>query len=211
MFGWDFENSKSDRIKLFLFLVVLFLALGFLVSTFFRIMNKDEGPIGKHPIYKVEPHNQGNSQDAFSNTPITDSAIDRPNDYDQTGKFSNQELEVTKNLAVQFVTAFHTYNADKPQEYLENAKPYMTDALYQKMKRIGRREILDRSYLTVKNNQVTPVANKSSMIVRWNVIVTGEAKSTDGQISPTEDWYLVGLRKVDGDWKVEDVRVDVPN
>ena len=55
------------------------------------------------------------------------------------------------------------------------------------------------------------VRKNSSMIVRWNVIVTGETKSTDGNISATEDWYLVGLRKVNGDWKVEDVRVNVPN
>lgn len=52
-----------------------------------------------------------------------------------------QNLTKQKN-AVQFVRALHTYNADKPQEYLENAKPFMTDALYQKMKRKGRREVL---------------------------------------------------------------------
>lgn len=79
------------------------------------------------------------------------------------------------------------------------------------MKRNGRREVLERSYLTVKETDVTPVANKSSMVVRWNVIVRGEAKSVDGKTSETEDWYLVGLREVDGEWKVEDVRVNVPN
>src|SRR5213080_338156 len=210
MFGWDFENSKSDRVKLFLFLLVIFLVVGFSVSAFFNSINRDKGPIGQHPIYKV-PKNHNNSQATSSVHKDTDSAINGSNDYDQSEKFSNEELEVTKKIAVQFVIAFHTYNADKPQEYVENAKPYMTDALYQKMKRIGRREVLERSYLTVKNTQVTPVVNKSSMIVRWNVIVTGEAKSTDGNISATEDWYLVGLRKVNGDWKVEDVRVNVPN
>jgi hypothetical protein len=49
------------------------------------------------------------------------------------------------------------------------------------------------------------------MVVRWNVIVRGEAKSVDGKTSQTEDWYLVGLRDVEGEWKVEDVRVNVPN
>ena len=51
----------------------------------------------------------------------------------------------------------------------------------------------------------------SSLVVRWNVIVRGEAKSVDGSLSETEDWYLVGLRSVDGEWKVEDVRVNVAN
>ena len=30
----------------------------------------------------------------------------------------------------------------------------------------GRREVLERSYLTAKETQVTPVVNKSSMVVR---------------------------------------------
>ena len=90
-------------------------------------------------------------------------------------------------------------------------RPYMTDALYEKMNQNGRREVLERSYLTVKDTQVIPVVNKSNLVVRWNVIVKGEAKSVDGSISETEDWYLVGLRSVNGEWKVEDVRVNVPN
>ena len=43
------------------------------------------------------------------------------------------------------------------------------------------------------------------------MIVKGEAKSIDESILETEDWYLVGLRNVNGEWKVEDVRVNVPN
>ena len=118
------------------------------------------------------------------------------NDYDQTEKFSEEDLEKSKKIAVEFAAAYHNYNADKPMEYLENAKPYMTDALYEKMNQNVRREVLERSYLTAKETQVTPVVNKSNMVVRWNVIVKGEAKSIDGSISETEDWYLVGLRNV---------------
>ncbi|MCM2534611.1 hypothetical protein NDK43_22545 [Neobacillus pocheonensis] len=59
--------------------------------------------------------------------------------------------------------------------------------------------MLERSYLTVKETDVTPVVNKSHTIVRWNFIVRREAKSVDGKTSSTEEWYLVGLRKVDGE------------
>jgi hypothetical protein len=208
MFGWDYHNSKSDRIKLFLFLLVIFLVVGFAVSTFFRNMNKYEvEAVGKHPIYKE--NSQFDSSDSSFDDSESTAATDGPNEYDQTEKFTKEELEETKKIAVQFVTDFHTYNADKPMDYLENAKPYMTEDLYEKMKRNGRREVLERSYLTVKETDVTPVVNKSSMVVRWNVIVRGEAKSVDGKTSATEDWYLVGLREVDGEWKVEDVRVNV--
>ena len=210
MFGWDFQNSKSNRIKLFLFLLVLFLIVAFTVSAFFRSMNKEEAVAVQQNIEGVEK-SSGNDSATISDDQELLAVDEQTNDYDQTENFSEKELEKSKRIAVEFATAFHTYNAEKPMEYLENAKTYMTDALYEKMNRNGRREVLERSYLTVKDTNVIPVVNKSSLVVRWNVIVKGEAKSVDGSISETEDWYLVGLRSVNGEWMVEDVRVNVPN
>ena len=210
MFGWDFQNSKSNRIKLFLFLLVIFLIVAFTVSAFFRSMNKEEAVAVQQNIEGVEK-SSGNDSATISDDQELLAVDEQTNDYDQTETFSEKELEKSKRIAVEFATAFHTYNAEKPMDYLENAKTYMTDALYEKMNRNGRREVLERSYLTVKDTNVIPVVNKSSLVVRWNVIVKGEAKSVDGSISETEDWYLVGLRSVNGEWMVEDVRVNVPN
>ena len=210
MFGWDFQNSKSNRIKLFLFLLVIFLIVAFTVSAFFRSMNKEEAVAVQQNIEGVEK-SSGNDSATISDDQELLAVDEQTNDYDQTENFSEKELGKSKRIAVEFATAFHTYNAEKPMEYLENAKTYMTDALYEKMNRNGRREVLERSYLTVKDTNVIPVVNKSSLVVRWNVIVKGEAKSVDGSISETEDWYLVGLRSVNGEWMVEDVRVNVPN
>jgi hypothetical protein len=184
--------------------------VAFTVSAFFRSMNKEEAVAVQQNIEGVEK-SSGNDSATISDDQELLAVDDQTNAYDQTEKFSEKDLEKSKKIAVEFATAFHTYNADKPMEYLENAKPYMTDALYEKMNRNGRREVLERSYLTVKDTNVIPVVNKSSLVVRWNVIVKGEAKSVDGSISETEDWYLVGLRSVNGEWMVEDVRVNVPN
>ena len=210
MFGWDFQNSKSNRIKLFLFLLVIFLIVAFTVSAFYRSMNEEDAVAVQQNIEGVEK-SSGNDSATISDDQELLAVDEQTNDYDQTENFSEKELEKSKRIAVEFATAFHTYNAEKPMEYLENAKTYMTDALYEKMNRNGRREVLERSYLTVKDTNVIPVVNKSSLVVRWNVIVKGEAKSVDGSISETEDWYLVGLRSVNGEWMVEDVRVNVPN
>lgn len=210
MFGWDFQNSKSDRIKLFLFLLVVFLLVGFVVSTFFRSMNKDKVVADDQYLNSSEKVTEQGDSPAL-NSDDSKSLTEEPNEYDQNENFSAEELESTKQLAIQFVTAFHNYDADKPQEYLENAKPYMTDALYKKMNKNGRREVIERSYLTLKETDITQVVNKSKLVVRWNVIARGEARSVDGKVSNTEDWYLVGIRNIDGEWKVEDVRVNVPN
>lgn len=208
MFGWDLHNSKSDRIKLFLFLLAVFLIVGFASSTFFRSTLGNSTGVSKTVETTDAPSVKTNSTDS------TDAVMHRkevPNEYDQTEHFTEEDLSDSKEIAVKFTKVFHAYNAEKPTDYLSMAKPFMTNALYEKMKRNGRREVLERSYLTVKETDVTPVVNKSSMVVRWNVIVRGEAKSVDGKVSPTEDWYLVGLRDVDGEWRVEDVRVNVPN
>jgi hypothetical protein len=156
MFGWDFQNSKSDRIKLFLFLLVLFLVVGFTASTLLRSLNDETADARDQKTESTEESyltadspNQSNSE--------SKSEEEKVNEYDQTEHFSSEELEDTKEIAVQFVTAFHTYNADKPTDYLEQAKPYMTEALYEKMNRNGRREVLERSYLTVKETDVTSV------------------------------------------------------
>ena len=109
--------ARVTGYKLFLFLLVIFLVVGFSVSAFFYSINRDKGPIGQHPIYKVPNHN--NSSTTSSVYKDTDSSINGSNDYDQSEKFSNEELEATKKIAVQFVIAFYPYNADKPQEYLE--------------------------------------------------------------------------------------------
>nr|WGD66090.1 hypothetical protein P5652_22465 [Bacillus subtilis] len=211
MFGWDFQNSKSDRIKLFLFILVSFLIVGFLLLALFHGIsgNEESAAVDGKEKRAAESTDKVDSESASSTKDkLTD---EQKNEYDQTEHFSKKDLEFTKELAVKFTKAFHTYSIDDPVKYLEDAKPYMTDALYKKVKKNGRREVLERSYLTVKKTEVTPVTNTSEIVVRWNVMVTGEAKSNDGKTSETEDWYLVGLRKVDDDWKVEDVRVNVPS
>ena len=61
MFGWDFQNSKSDRIKLFLFLLVIFLIVAFTVSAFFRSMNKEEAVAVQQNLEGVEKSSGNNS------------------------------------------------------------------------------------------------------------------------------------------------------
>ncbi|MDQ0862247.1 hypothetical protein [Bacillus sp. V2I10] len=151
MFGWDFQNSKSDRFKLFLFLLVLFLAVGFTASTLFRSLNDDTTNAREQKPESTEESSLAADSPDLSNSE-SKSEEEEVNGYDQTEHFSEEELEDTKKIAVQFVTAFHTYNADKPMVYLDKSKPYMTDALFKKMNRNGRREVLERSYLTVKEN-----------------------------------------------------------
>lgn len=147
--------------------------------------------------------------DTEAKTDTTTAKDDNP--YDQENNFTKSDLDSSKQVAEDFVRAYHSFNAEKPQENIENSKPYMTEKLYETQKKLISRGTLSRSLLTVNEITVTPVSNASKEHVEWNVIVTGEAKSTDNEVSETEDWYLVKLRKLDQEWKVEDVKVNVPN
>ncbi|MCA1041994.1 hypothetical protein LCM00_21070 [Bacillus infantis] len=209
MFGWDIHNSKSDRIKLFCFILAVFLVIGFTATFIFRSLGTEEAGAEKSES-RGSVESAKNVDSVTSSKTVDTTAMDK-NEYDQNENFSQEELAKTQEVGVAFVKAFHAYNADDPMKYLEDAKPYMTEALYKKMKTNMRREPLDRSYLTVTETKVTPVVNSSSSVVRWNVIVKGSAEATDGTSTNIEDWYLLGVRQVNGEWKVEDVRVNVPN
>ncbi|MCM3089167.1 hypothetical protein M3557_14705 [Bhargavaea ginsengi] len=206
MFGWDFHH-KSDRIKLFLFILAMFLLIGFSASFIFRGLNP-EAEEREEPS-ESEPHSQETAEDDSSSSLAGEE--ESANEYDQAEHFTDEQLSHSKEVALAFVQAFHAYDAKEPEKYLEKAKPYMANALYEKMGRNMRREPLDRSFLSVEKADVTPVVNPSSAIIRWNVMVTGKAEAIDGTVTPTEDWYLVSLKQINGEWLVEDVRVNVPN
>jgi len=199
MFQFRTEH-KSDRLKLFVFLFCLFLAVGF--SLFF-LFHKIGGSEVRH-------------KEAVSSSVLIPDGETKKDDqthsanlYDQSTHFTPSTLSTTKQIAITFIQSYYAYDANHPSRYIQNSKPYMTSALYQKMKQTPRREPLDRTVLSVKNVSVTPVANKSEQTVWWNVMVQGTATDNSGNKQSMEDWYLVGLRQIQEEWKVEDVKSNV--
>ncbi|WP_221568668.1 hypothetical protein [Alkalihalobacillus sp. TS-13] len=206
MFGWNYEN-KRDRIKLFLFLLLIFIVVGFSVVSLFSFAAENNSQKVEH-----RQNDETRVPEKESVTPDRTNNVSEEkliNEYDQTEKFTKEQLTDSKAVAIQFARNYHSYDSDEPMSYLENSKEYMTKSLYENLKKSPRRETLDRAYLTAKDTDVIPVAHKDRKVIRWNVIVSGEAKSVDETTSETEDWYLVSLQVVDGRWKVEDVKVNV--
>lgn len=148
-------------------------------------------------------------KDTKNKSETTDTKDDNP--YDQENNFTQADLDSSKQVAEDFVRAYHSFNAENPQENIENSKPYMTEKLYEEQKQLDSRGTLSRSLLTVNEVTVTPVSNGSKEHVEWNVIVQGEAKGVNGATELIEDWCLVKLKQFDQEWKVEDVKVNVPN
>ncbi|HER2025489.1 TPA: hypothetical protein VJR00_001730 [Streptococcus pyogenes] len=82
MFGWDIHNSKSDRIKLFCFILVVFLVIGFTATFIFRSLGTDAGA--------EVSESRGGADSAKNVDSVTSSkTVDAPamdkNKYDQNG------------------------------------------------------------------------------------------------------------------------------
>lgn len=206
MFGWDYHNNKKDRIKLFLFILSCFLIVGFTTT------------LVLHSIASSKQSNVETSEPATKETQHTtelqntNESATKVNDNDQAVHYSKKELTESKKVAVSFAKSYHAYNAKKPTKYLEDSKRYMTESLYAQLQENMRREPLERSYLSVKRVDTTQVSNNAETVIYWNVMVFGEAKSTDGKKTDTEDWYLIALKQADnGQWLVNEVNVNVSN
>ncbi|MBM7554568.1 hypothetical protein [Thalassobacillus pellis] len=211
MVGWHYENKK-DRMLGGIILVVLGLILGmWLMAKVFPIetngskttTHAPQTPVGSSPSETEKVPTEVGEEKNVNQT--------QENPYDQSQTFSEVALQASKKIAVQFVTAYHTYDAKDPTAYLENSKPYMTEALYERKREHVRRGTLARSQLAVKHTEVVPVANPSKHLIRWNIIVQGAATSVDGTVTETVDAYVIGVKEVDGEWKVEEVNVNVPH
>ena len=204
MFGKKTWVKRSIIINVLLIIGILVLSLFLIYST-----SKDESSDTNAEDgnkYKEEP-----DQYTIKSERESERAENEKNPYDQQENYDQDELERSKHIAVEFAKSYHSYDADNPRDYVNNVKPYVTDELYEKISEKTRREPLNRSYLAVNDVRVTPVSNKDRYTVKWNVIVKGSAESPDGNISDTEDWYLISLKKTSNRWLVKDVKVNESN
>ncbi|MEC2054741.1 hypothetical protein I6J18_18330 [Peribacillus psychrosaccharolyticus] len=95
MFGWDFHNSKADRMKLFLFLLTLFLLVGFTFSSIYRYMDKGEKAESQPLIGESESTNEGETLDSpYGESKLMDST-EGPNEYNLT----EHQTDVRRNEA----------------------------------------------------------------------------------------------------------------
>lgn len=85
-------------------------------------------------VESVENTDSGPSS-AVQDTENDEESTTATKTYNQTEQFSEEQMERSKDVAIKFVKAYHTYNAEKPMEYLENAQPFMTGALYKKFEK----------------------------------------------------------------------------
>ena len=85
MFGWDIHNSKSDRIKLFCFILVVFLVIGFTANFIFRSLDTEEAEAEKNDSRKGAE--SAHTVDSVTSSKTVDTTATDKNEYDQMNIF----------------------------------------------------------------------------------------------------------------------------
>lgn len=126
----------------------------------------------------------------------------------QDQNFSQADLDQSKDIAIQFVKSYHNFDASNPLQNIENSKQFMSDDLYTQLKQNPTRGTLEAVKKQWTDINVTTTANSSKTKIIWNVVVQSENTDNDGNKLAGEDWILVQLEKINGQFKVTGVRAN---
>lgn len=204
MFNWDYRH-RSDRIKLFLFIFFLFSCVSmfvvFLSGGFQEIPEKTA-----HETEMAKPTEYTDPQPTSQSSPSTDKELIDPPESKQI--ISESEQMTSREVAQAFVEAYYAYDPKHPELYIKNSKPFMSENLYLNEKDSIRRQTLDRETTTVIGSEVWPVDHDRSNEIVWGIIVEGEAIASTGEVYTETPEYFVTLRKYDGEWKVNNFRIE---
>lgn len=144
--------------------------------------------------------NEDISDDSFAED---DNDIERKAIYEPTDK----EKKDAESTAVNFIKAYHSYDAKHPDEYLKKSKKYMTSDLYDFYKQLPKRGTLDQTKVVVKDTSATP-GDFQEIAQIWNVDVTSEDTDSNGKKKSNVTPYSIQVQKMNGEWLVSGVRID---
>jgi len=113
------------------------------------------------------------------------------------------DTKASREVAEDFLKAYLLYDGKQPLAHIEQAKPYMTDALYNEFSQSIQRPTLEvqaKEPVSFDNAQV--IVNDNQIEWSFNVI----EKVTDAQgKSRNEEWVYVLTLMKDNGWKVSEV------
>ncbi|MEC0413619.1 hypothetical protein P8807_19020 [Bacillus subtilis] len=136
-------------------------------------------------------------------------------DQTDSSSQSNQEIYIpteeqkkdAQHVAEDFLRAYHSFDIENPEEYLEKAKPYMTEELYSFYKQYPKRGTLEQQKVKVKEVSGMPADFQENVQV-WNIEIKSENTDSDGKKTEQLTPYTVQVIKEEGEWKVNEVRID---
>lgn len=192
-------NKKSHKLILLLLLAVPIFTIGFIITFFSQTQAAPEPEKTKTENVEVEEES--------AQVDPSPSEKKEEQETELVIKISEEDKAASKVIAEKFAQAYSNYDAEKPTEFIQNAKPYMTEGLYKEWEEEAPRKPLALVKSTVKSVETFPVDGGDQYTIVWNVIVQQEQLNPLGDLVPVEDWFWIAVVKDKGEWKVKGVDI----
>ncbi|MFC2947579.1 hypothetical protein [Virgibacillus sediminis] len=125
--------------------------------------------------------------------------------------FSKEAIEASRQAARNFVEKYYSFQGEEPLEHIENAKPYMTDDMYEELKNENPRPTAAVSYKEVETIDVYEPYEPTEEHLIWKVRVQGNVFDSGGNKTAEESMdYTLQMEEEEGSFKVQNYMLNVP-
>jgi len=135
-----------------------------------------------------------------------------PSSYEEL--YGERDVKESKKIVKAFVEIIHNVNGDEPMKYIEESKDYMTDDLYKSLLEDYKQGQMAWTYGLKRNYKsleiYEPATTRVNDGIVWAANVQGTIQYDDNKKREKTDIYLIHLKKIDGEYKVDDYFVNVP-
>ncbi|MEC1158696.1 hypothetical protein [Cytobacillus horneckiae] len=227
-----FRNSKFIWYGMIVFTIVLFI-FGFYVgkdieeeekkAAAHTQSNKDEESFsinqlesnendnGQHQNENEEEHNHDHSHGEYElENPMADANEELEGEINQlTDYFSKEDISQAKEVSVQFIKEYYPFDGNKPSQNINDAKKYMSSALYDELKERVIRPTQTIFRKELKSFEVYEPYNPTDEYLTINVLVKGEIYDVKDNINKKEEsHYSIKIINEDGKFKVDKYTLD---
>lgn len=191
-------DSKRGKIKLLICLAIPIMTIGFLI-TFFTLQSADQP--------KAESAKKEAKVSAKVDPSPSPEDVSKKEKKTSVQTLSKEEKEASKAIAEKFAVAYGNYDSKNPLNFVQNAKPYMSEWFNTQWEENPPRRPLALSKSTVKKFDTYRVDGGDQHIIAWSVVLTEETINALGDKITQEEWLWIGLVKENGLWKVNEVDI----
>lgn len=199
-------TKKSHKMILFALLAIPTLIMGIIWTA----NNQDEATTKEEP--KTEK-TEGKESDTPDSSP---SELELTEEQEQIESESipgseyikEEDKAIAQEVAENFAQAYGNYDSEKPLEFIQNAKPYMSEVMAHEWDKNPPRRPLALVKSEVDSYEAYPIDTADKYTLMYNVVLQQKTvNSLEDKDVPLETSLIIALKKTFGEWKVEGVNV----
>jgi len=135
-----------------------------------------------------------------------------PPSYEE--EYGEEAVKESKKVVTEFIEIIHNVDGDDPMKHIEDSKDFMTESLYNRLQEDFEQGQMAWTYGVKQEFESADIYEPATARVKdgivWAVNVEGTIQIHDNEESERTDVYLIHLKEVDGEYKVDDYLINVP-